>query len=435
MATLPPVASKLRLHAPNRVSVSQVESPYSQFVRREILMPRTSRWTWLGIVALAACPSLALGQASTSQSHTVRKGDTLWDLARLYRNDPFLWPDIYRLNTSVVEDPHWIYPGEVLRLDASEAVASVPSTDTPSPADSSAADSSSALDAPAAVDEPAVPDPSDAPASLATLTKEAQDAPEDEMAPLFGPPRGQTMQETLRAYTDQPYRPLRRSEFYSSGFLSEGERLPYGKVLGIVTPPQIRAMARNVSALPYTMVSVEAPKGATYQVGDTLLVVHPGREVRKYGDVVIPTGMAQVVDTADGKYLAEVIAIYGPIRAGERVLPAEKFTPAGAVRAVPVEKGITARLLGGPARQELKAPQMVVFLDKGRQDGVAPGDLFEIRRTPERLSDGSIRVDEVMATLQVVHVRERSATARLLNIVSPDIISGLEVRQVAKLPQ
>jgi hypothetical protein len=39
-----------------------------------------------------------------------------------------------------------------------------------------------------------------------------------------------------------------------------------------------------------------------------------------------------------------------------------------------------------------------------------------------------------MATLQVVHVRERSATARLLNVISPDMPSGLEARQVAKLP-
>lgn len=390
-------------------------------------MPRSFRWNWLGVLALAACPTLALGQAP--DTHTVREGDTLWDLARQYRGDPFLWPDIYRLNTSVVEDPHWIYPGEVLRLAASEGIASVPSTDTPPPSDTTAV-----AEAPSSEPEPAAPDPSTPPTSLATLVEQSASA-EDEMAPLFGPRPGETMQETMRAYVEQPYRPLRRSEFYSSGFLTEGDKLPFGKVLGMVTPPQIRAEARNVSALPYSMMSVRAPRSAGYRVGDTLLVVRTGHEVRSFGDVIVPTGLVQVVDTADGKYLAEVVAIYGAMRAGQQVLPAESFGGTGSVRAVPVEQGLEARLIGGPSRQDLKAPQMVVFLDKGRRHGVAAGDLFEIRRTPERLPDGAIRVDEVMATLQIVHVRERSATARVLNVISPDIQPGAKVRQVARLPQ
>jgi hypothetical protein len=65
---------------------------------------------------------------------------------------------------------------------------------------------------------------------------------------------------------------------------------------------------------------------------------------------------------------------------------------------------------------------------------VAPGEVFFIGAHPARLEDGTVRVDEVMATLQVVHVREHSATARLLNVVSPDIPAGTEARQVAKLP-
>jgi hypothetical protein len=164
------------------------------------------------------------------------------------------------------------------------------------------------------------------------------------------------------------------------------------------------------------------------------LVVQIGREVEHYGDIIIPSGMIQVTDTADGRYLASVIAVYGPIRGGQSVLPLEKFGEPGSAKATPVSNGLRATLLGGSGRQDLKAPQMVVFLDKGRKDGVAPGDLFEMRRRPERLDDGAIRIDDVMATMQVVHVRERSATARLLNVISPDISPGTEARQVAKLP-
>jgi LysM repeat protein len=412
-------------------------------------MQRTFRWSWLGAVALAASPALAAAQAtnaqatsaqdtaaqgtvardSTAQSHTVREGDTLWDLARQYKGDPFLWPDIYRRNTSVVEDPHWIYPGEVLQLSGTATVAAVPAEDTPAPP---AADSASVVDE--AAESPAAGTEAD-PTPPTSYTSLTQAPPESEQPPLFGGPRpGQTMKETMRAYTEQPYRPLRRSEFHSSGFLTEDQKLPYGQVHGAVTPPRIQATPLNTNALPYTLVSVSAPKGATYQVGDSLLSVVIGRQVRGYGNVIQPSGVLRVVDTADGQYVASVVAVYGTIRGGQSVLPLEQFGEPGNVRAVPVSDGVRATLLGGNGRQDLKAPQMVVFLDKGRQAGVSPGDLFEIRRRAERLDDGTVRVDDVMATLQVVHVREHTATARVLNVISPDIPAGTEARQVAKLP-
>jgi len=435
-------------------------------------MPRMFRWNWLGAFALVACPTLALGQAAAPQTHTVRAGDTLWDLAKQYRGDPFLWPDLYRMNTSVVEDPHWIYPGEVLRLSASDNVASVPAVDTPAPSDSSqasaadtvSADTLASADSAAATDSvppvvaatPIPVPPAQAPVAqdtatpvravavveptpadqrtLAELTAASIKATEGEYAPLFGPRHGEQLNQDLRAATEKPYRALRVSEFFSSGFLTEGQSLPFGKVVGPVTPPQVKSLGTNVNATINTIIAVEAPRGATYQVGDSLLLASMGPELKPYGNAVVPTGLARVMDTVSGRYVATVVAVYGPIRQGQLVLPAEKFTPSGNARAVPVSEGVTAQLLGGPSRQEIKAPQMVVYLNKGRQDGVAPGDLFEAHRQPERLSNGAQRVDEVMATMQVVHVRDHSATARLINVISPDMAPGTQVRQVAKLP-
>ena len=403
-------------------------------------MPRSFRL--VGLLALALTPGLVLAQAAAPETHTVREGDTLWDLAKHYRGDPFLWPDIYRMNTSVVEDPHWIYPGEVLRLAGADSVKAVPATDTPAPiaaapadttpADSTRADSTLADSTPAlAADEADDVAPQQ---TLAQLTTVSANEPGEDESGLFGPKRKELLEESIKAYNNQPYRALRRSEFFSSGFLTEKEKLPFGTVLGPVTPQQVRANSANANAMPFSTIAVEAPRGGSYQIGDTLLVATLGPEFDTYGQVVVPTGLIRVVDTVQGRYVANVVATYGPIRNGQRVLPAEKFTPSGDAHAVPVTEGVRATFIGGPGRQDLKAPQMVVFLNKGREDGVAPGDLFEIRRRAERLADGRQLINEVMATLQVVHVRDHTSTGRLINILSPDIPSGTDARQVAKLP-
>jgi hypothetical protein len=392
-------------------------------------MPRTFSCTlgWLAALTIALPASEAMAQEPLPQTHTVKKGDTLWDLAQFYLKDPFLWPGIYRQNTDVVEDPHWIYPGEVLRIAPVGNVAAVPSMDTPVPSsDSTAADSTAAPTNLAAADSTDAQAPGPQQPSLAEN--------DDEMAPLFESERPRSVAEILKTYTEQPYRPLRRSEFYSSGFLTENQRLPYGRILGPVTPQQIKAVNVRANALPYTTIAIEAPSGATYEIGDSLLLLHLGEELEPYGDVVIPTGIGRIIETVDNRYLASVVATFGPIRNGQRVLPIESFTQRSARRAVPVTDGLRGSLIGGLGRQDLKEPQMVVFINKGREDGVAPGDLFEVRRRPERLADGTLRVNELMATLQIVHVRDHTATGMLLNVISPDIPPGTDVLQVAKLP-
>lgn len=47
--------------------------------------------------------------------HVVRSGDTLWDICWYYFNDPWQWPKIWSYNAQIT-NPHWIYPGDLVRL-------------------------------------------------------------------------------------------------------------------------------------------------------------------------------------------------------------------------------------------------------------------------------------------------------------------------------
>lgn len=47
--------------------------------------------------------------------HVVRRGDTLWDICWYYFNDPWQWPKVWSYNPQIT-NPHWIYPGDLVRL-------------------------------------------------------------------------------------------------------------------------------------------------------------------------------------------------------------------------------------------------------------------------------------------------------------------------------
>lgn len=47
--------------------------------------------------------------------YTVVEGDTLWDLSGRFLGDPFKWPKVWEWNP-YIENPHLIYPGDVLKI-------------------------------------------------------------------------------------------------------------------------------------------------------------------------------------------------------------------------------------------------------------------------------------------------------------------------------
>ena len=383
-------------------------------------------------------------QEQLPASHTVARGETLWSIAQMYFNDPLLWPEIYRLNTNVIEDPHWIYPGEVLNLADIITVAQGGDTVTVTavPQDTtSAADTVRA--APGDTIAATVPlDTARAPVDTipADTTQFVVEAPPPTVAESYEtifdrrPTKSQQVRDVLRAYTHQPYHPVRAGEFYAAGFLSEGERLPWARVLGSTSTPAIPRLTERTSATTFEEIAIRPPKNASYHVGDSLLLARVDRTVEfgRWGDVVVPLGIVRVTSVEQQQVLARVVMQFGLIHDGELAMPLEPFHDPGQVRATPVEKGLVGKVVEARDPHPIAGAQQYFFIDKGRSEGVSLGDVFEIYKPAAGfIGSGS---EETRAVLMVVHTREHSATGLLLQIMHPGLDRGLPVRLIKKMP-
>jgi nucleoid-associated protein YgaU len=63
--------------------------------------------------------------ANAPERYTVKSGDTLWAISRLYLKSPWRWPELWGMNLNDIKNPHRIYPGQVLVLERKDGMASL----------------------------------------------------------------------------------------------------------------------------------------------------------------------------------------------------------------------------------------------------------------------------------------------------------------------
>jgi hypothetical protein len=242
----------------------------------------------------------------------------------------------------------------------------------------------------------------------------------------------QEIRDELRAYANQPYRPLRRGEFYAAGFLTEEERLPYGRVLGNTATPAIPRLTERSSATTFDQIAIQPPRDASYHVGDSLLIVRVDRDISGWGSVVVPVGVARVTEPQRRQVLADVVLQFGRIHEGHLALPLEPFKDPGQVRPTPVVGGLEGTVVAQRDLHELAGPQQIIFINRGRADGVSPGDVFEAFK-PASGRPGTSS-EQVQVVVEIVHTRDHSSSGLILNIDHPNLVPGMPVRLIRKMP-
>ncbi len=359
--------------------------------------------------------------------HAVRPGDTLWDLARFYLNDPFLWPEIYRLNTRVVEDPHWIFPEEVLRLPGPEVVAVLPET---------------VPGLPPVVPPETIP-PVVAPETLVAIPPEtARVAPEllerayPESLTIFA---GRTEAEREGRLIYQPV------EFVPATVVSEGDFRRSGWLAPL---SEIGRVARVLEAIKLTAARGEPianvaiferfymtfPGGRPPTEGERYLLFRIERQVDPWGVVVRPTGLATVVAVHDEVATAVLVESYGRVLVGDRLVRAEPFAMTPGIFPRDVATGPKGRVVALLDVQPLASAEDIAFIDLGRRDGVVVGDEFEIYVRESTGRGGYTYPEERIAVGRVVRTTEKTSTLRVVTQRHPAITRGLAVRLIRKMP-
>lgn len=365
----------------------------------------------LGLIVLCLLLSLTAAEAQTGAaspapepttppggegSYVVKKGDTLWGIAKDLLSDPILWPRIWEQNR-FISNPNRIYPGDTLALPGRE-LAPAPVAEAPKP-------------------EP----PAEAPTEEAKAPPPAPPTPpvavEIEMVP--SPPVPVASEAAIACSPVLLQEPAADRAGIGSVVQSEGNRL-------------------LLSQEDHVVVAVD--RAQTLRVGDRLSVVRPGLRVvhpwrrETLGRALFTLGIFEVTQvqarTASGRLIYSCAAM----NVGDRVMPfALPPFPEDKI-AQPTTRVLEGVIVDTPGGLQLLGLQHLVWLDVGTGQGIGPGDVFAVYRSnspamnvttgemvpipPDRLGEAVvIRVTNTTATAVI------SASARVIRTGDQVVLS------------
>lgn len=335
--------------------------------------------------------------------YLIRQGDTLWDIANAFYRDPFLWPLIWKSNPAV-SDPDLIYPGNTLvvpSLTPVERAMSAPEETAPVQEKAVAEKAQEQAAAPSA--------------TAATAPKEEAEAPsifqrQVSIEGLTPEPEKPATGSRLILPEDAPVPIMDKYAMLSGGFVSEEDSPDH--IQGSVDDTAKGAKTSNLLGYDHE-VYITVKSRETVNIGDRFLIYDPVHEVkhpetgRYFGKLYKVNGILKVTGPKEkGVYAARITLSFDSSVKGSMLAPYQEPALIYPSKQKQV-KNLTGQILEVPDRRSVSGQVDVVYLDKGKEDGVDAGDRFTIMGVPDKETGVTRPIGEV----QVYIVKSRTATA------------------------
>ena len=360
--------------------------------------------------AAASTPAPA---AEQSGKYDIRQGDTLWDIANALYRDPFLWPLIWKSNPSI-SDPDLIFPGTALVIPSLAPVERAMNAPEEKVIQEKAVETTEPV-APAAV-QAAAPDvvPQEESSSPSIFRQRISESAAAGTGPALATGSNIVLPEDSVKPIMDKYAMLR------AGFISEEPSKDY--LEGSVEDKAKGSQSGNLVSFDQEVFIVVRSR-ETVNVGDRFVIYEEVHDVkhpitgRYFGKLYKVNGILKVTGTKEKNvYIARITLSFDAAVRGNLLAPYQEPTPIYS-SAQKQAKNLRGHILEVTDQQSVVGQTYVVYLDKGKEDGVDAGDRFTVISEPSPQTGVRRPIAEVLVYI----VKARTSTA--IVVKSADAIS------------
>ncbi|MBW1821401.1 MAG: LysM peptidoglycan-binding domain-containing protein [Deltaproteobacteria bacterium] len=303
-------------------------------------------------------------ETETGFYYTVKKGDTLWDLSQRFSDTPYLWPDLWSDNSQIT-NPHLIYPGQRIRLFRR--------TD---------------------------------------IEKEARPVIEEKPIQTKAPPI-----EVLEIVTQEipEAKPVSKIYRYSAidrvGFIKNKALTPEGFIFKVKEDKKLI----STDDIVYVSQNESNPliPGGRYTVYRTLEPIYDETTGKFIGIQHFLLGIVEITNTAPRFAIAKVIRSFSNIHVNDKLMPYKRRSINIVQRKS--REGLLGKIIVAEQHNILIGDRITAFINKGKDDGVKPGQYYSIfyqdKSSIGQASRKKIPLDAVIfGKLIVLHTENTTST-------------------------